>query len=80
MIKVFSAFTPFPSVLSQVFNGMSMGDLKTFITEQEKLAIRPELEMGDSPVVGEFGDILNGSSNGKQNQENGKNGVRGYIV
>ncbi|XP_044210056.1 sorting nexin-19 isoform X2 [Thunnus albacares] len=54
---------------STVFNGMSMGDLKTFITEQEKLAIRPEPERGDSPVVGEFGGNLDGSSSGKQSQE-----------
>ncbi|XP_062275751.1 sorting nexin-19 [Scomber scombrus] len=54
---------------STVFNGMSMGDLKTFITEQEKLAFRLEPERGDSPVVGIFGGELDDSLRGKQSQE-----------
>ncbi|KAM7413686.1 hypothetical protein PAMA_020866 [Pampus argenteus] len=54
---------------STVFNGMSMGDLKTFITEQEKLVIRSEPERGDSPDEGEFRGYLDHSSRGKQSQE-----------
>lgn len=66
-------------MLSQVFNGLSMGDLKTFITEQEKLAIRPEPERGDSLEVGEFAGYLDDSST-VRSQEHGKNGMKEYIV
>lgn len=54
-----------------------MGDLKTFITEQEKLAFRLEPERGDSPVVGIFRGELDDSLRGKQSQEHGKNSVKG---
>ncbi|XP_010755566.3 sorting nexin-19 [Larimichthys crocea] len=64
-----------PSVLfswdqtSTVFNGMSLGDLQAFVTEQETLSIRAEPEMEGSPAVREFGDYLMGSLSGKHSQE-----------
>ncbi|XP_044059656.1 sorting nexin-19 [Siniperca chuatsi] len=54
---------------STVFNGMSLGDLQAFITEQEKRAIRAEPEREDSPVVREFGCYLDDSLRGEHSQE-----------
>lgn len=71
-------FSTFSSLLSKVFNGMSLGDLQAFIGEQEKLAIKAEPE--DSPEVKEFEGYLDDSLRGKHSQEPGKNGARGYIV
>lgn len=62
-------------MLSQVFNGMSLGDLQDFITEQEKLAIKLEPESGGSPVVGVSGGYLDDHYSEKQSQEHGKNTV-----
>ncbi|XP_059186835.1 sorting nexin-19 [Centropristis striata] len=64
-----------PSVLfswdqtSTVFNGMSLGDLQAFITDQEKLATRVELEREDSPVIREFKGYLDDNLRGKHSQE-----------
>ncbi|XP_073342899.1 sorting nexin-19-like [Pagrus major] len=54
---------------STVFNGMSFGDLQTFITEQEKLSMRGEPERDDSPVVTEFRGQIIDSLSGKPCQE-----------
>ncbi|XP_038548677.1 sorting nexin-19 isoform X2 [Micropterus salmoides] len=54
---------------STVFNGMSLGDLQAFITEQEQLAFRSEPERKDSPVVRQFGDYLDDRSRGKHSKE-----------
>uniref|UniRef100_UPI003AADA2EC sorting nexin-19 n=1 Tax=Centroberyx gerrardi TaxID=166262 RepID=UPI003AADA2EC len=71
-----------PSVLfcweqsSTVFNGMSLGDLEAFITEQERPAEKPvvrdpEPEREDSPLVREPGscDCQENGLRGKQSQE-----------
>lgn len=54
-----------------------MGDLKTFIAEQEKLAFRHESESGDSPVVGIFRRELDHRLSGKQSREHGENSTKG---
>ncbi|KAF7646767.1 hypothetical protein LDENG_00182520 [Lucifuga dentata] len=72
-----------PSVLfsleqtSTVFSGMSLGDLKAFITEQESLANRPEPESEDVPLLEESGGCQDSSVSGKQSQEPGKNRASG---
>lgn len=80
MMQVFPGFSTFSSLLSKVFNGMSLGDLQAFINEQEKLAISDEPEREDSPEVKELGGCLDDSLGGKPSQEPGKNGERGYTV
>lgn len=64
----------------KVFNGMSLGDLQAFITEQEKLSIRGEPESDDSPVVREFRGHIIDSLSGKQSQEAGKNMARWHTL
>ncbi|XP_029301998.1 sorting nexin-19 isoform X2 [Cottoperca gobio] len=54
---------------STVFNGMSLGDLQAFVTEQEKLSVRVEAEREDSPVIRDFGGFLGDSSRGNHSQE-----------
>ncbi|KAI3354653.1 hypothetical protein L3Q82_019142 [Scortum barcoo] len=54
---------------STVFNGMSLGDLQTFITEQEKVALRAGLEMELSPEVKGFGGSLDDSLGEERSQE-----------
>lgn len=54
---------------STVFNGMSLGDLQAFVTEQEKLSIRVESEREDSPAIRELGDCWDDSLRGKHRQE-----------
>lgn len=73
-IIIFFMFNILFSLLSKVFNGMSLEELQGLITEQEKLSIRAETEWEDSPVVREFGGC--DSLSGKQSQEHGKHGTR----
>ncbi|GAA6225133.1 sorting nexin-19 [Lates japonicus] len=54
---------------STAFNGMSLGDLQAFITEQEKLAFRAEPEREDSPVARQFRGYLDYSLTRNQSQE-----------
>ncbi|XP_075938148.1 sorting nexin-19 isoform X2 [Anarhichas minor] len=54
---------------STVFNGMSLGDLQAFISEQEKMSARVETERDDSPVTREFRDCLDDGLTGKNRQE-----------
>uniref|UniRef100_A0A7N8Y334 Sorting nexin 19b n=1 Tax=Mastacembelus armatus TaxID=205130 RepID=A0A7N8Y334_9TELE len=61
--------TSFSSVLSKVFNGMSLGELQAFITEQEKMSIIPETENMDHPVVREFRGHQDDGVRGNQSQE-----------
>lgn len=58
---------------------MSMGDLETFISEQEKLATRAESEREDSSIGGKYGSCLVDSGSGKDRQEPGKTSAWGYI-
>ncbi len=62
-----------PFFLLKVFSGMSLGDLETFITEQEKGTIISEPERVDSPVVREYGGNLLDSLSEMHSQESGKN-------
>lgn len=59
---------------------MSLGDLETFITEQEKGSITSEPEKVDSPVVREYGGNLLDSLSEMHNQESGKNDKQWYIL
>ncbi|XP_034403888.1 sorting nexin-19 isoform X2 [Cyclopterus lumpus] len=54
---------------STVFNGMSLGDLKAFIAEQEQLSVRAESERVDSPGTGEFGGLPDDGSRRKNTRE-----------
>ncbi|XP_042342162.1 sorting nexin-19-like [Plectropomus leopardus] len=54
---------------STVLNGMSLGDLQVFVTEQENLTIRVESEWEDSPVIRRFGGYMDDSLRGKHSQE-----------
>ncbi|XP_050921318.1 sorting nexin-19 isoform X2 [Lates calcarifer] len=54
---------------STAFNGMSLGDLQAFITEQEKLAFRAEPEREDSPVATQCRGYLDYSLRRNQSQE-----------
>ncbi|KAM6932296.1 sorting nexin-19 [Lycodopsis pacificus] len=54
---------------STVFNGMSLGDLQAFISEQEKMSARVESERDDSPVTRDFRDCLDDGVTGKNRQE-----------
>uniref|UniRef100_UPI0037E766D1 sorting nexin-19-like n=1 Tax=Semicossyphus pulcher TaxID=241346 RepID=UPI0037E766D1 len=64
-----------PSVLfsseqtSTVFNGMSLGDLQTFIAKQEQFDIGADAEMEDSPVMREFTGYLDVSLRERNSQE-----------
>lgn len=51
---------------------MSLGDLETFISEQEKLAARAEPERDSSSAVGKYGSCLVDSGSRKDSQEPGK--------
>lgn len=59
---------------------MSLGDLETFISEQEKLATSAEPEREGSSVVGKYGSCLVDSGSRKDSQEPGKTSAWGYII
>ncbi|XP_041851593.1 sorting nexin-19-like isoform X2 [Melanotaenia boesemani] len=56
---------------STVFSGMSLRDLQAFISEQEKLSIRAEAEMEDSPGLLPYRSFVSDNMRRKQSQELG---------
>ncbi|KAM9317973.1 LOW QUALITY PROTEIN: sorting nexin-19 [Pholidichthys leucotaenia] len=55
--------------INTVFKGMSLEDLQTFITEQEKLSMRAEAECEASPVLRPSGGSPSDEASLKQNPE-----------